>query len=135
MKTSTRLALPFFYALLVGACSSDNDNYPKDYIGFERNSAEYTYDENRQEETITLKIIAGEKQEKDRKLKLNAAQAQVLKITDPHPIIAKGKKAVKVDVILYPKKLAKGQRMLRLTCLPDGKDAKVSEITIRLQKK
>lgn len=25
MKTSTRLALPFFYALLTGACNSNND--------------------------------------------------------------------------------------------------------------
>lgn len=29
MRTNTRLVLPFFYALLISACSN-NDNYPKD---------------------------------------------------------------------------------------------------------
>lgn len=37
MRTNTRLVLPFFYALLISACSN-NDNYPKEYIGFENNS-------------------------------------------------------------------------------------------------
>ena len=35
MRTNTRLVLPFFYALLISACSN-NDNYPKEYIGFEK---------------------------------------------------------------------------------------------------
>ena len=30
MRTNTRLVLPFFYALLISACSN-NDNYPKEY--------------------------------------------------------------------------------------------------------
>lgn len=30
MKTSTRLALPFFYALIMGACSSNNDEKEPD---------------------------------------------------------------------------------------------------------
>lgn len=134
MRTSTRMAPPFFYALLVGACSN-NDSYPKEYIGFERAMTDHTFDANNQEETITIKIVAGEKQDEDQKLKLNSSQPQVLKITEPNPIIAKGKKSVKVDVILYPQKIAKGQRMLTLTCKPERKDTKVSEMSIHLRKK
>ena len=76
MRTSTRMALPFFYALLVGACSN-NDSYPKEYIGFERAMTDHTFDANNQEETITIKIVAGEKQDEDQKLKLNSSQPQV----------------------------------------------------------
>ena len=43
MRTNTRLVLPFFYALLISACSN-NDNYPKEYIGFEKQFISHTYD-------------------------------------------------------------------------------------------
>ena len=66
MRTNTRLVLPFFYALLISACSN-NDNYPKEYIGFEKQFISHTYDTKNEEETITLKIIAAEKQDTDRK--------------------------------------------------------------------
>ena len=57
MRTNTRLVLPFFYALLISACSN-NDNYPKEYIGFEKQFISHTYDTKNEEETLTLKIIA-----------------------------------------------------------------------------
>lgn len=44
MRTNTRLVLPFFYALLISACSN-NDNYPKEYIGFEKQFISHTYDQ------------------------------------------------------------------------------------------
>lgn len=138
MKTSTSFALPFFYALLMSSCSSNTDDFPKDYIGFEQRNGEYTYDPTQQEQTLTLKIIAGEKQEKDRKLKLGtslSASQEIFKFENANPVMEKGKKSVKVNITLYPKKIVQYQRVLTFTCLPDGKDAKVSEMTIRLQKK
>lgn len=54
MRTNTRLVLPFFYALLISACSN-NDNYPKEYIGFEKQFISHTYDTKNEEETLTLK--------------------------------------------------------------------------------
>lgn len=135
MRTSTRLALPFFYALLISACSN-SDNYPKEYIGFEKQSISHTYDIKNEEETLTLKIIAGEKQDTDRKLTISSPMGgNGFSIQDPHPVIPKGKKSIKIDITLYPKKINGIQRALRLTCTPDGKDAKASEISIRLQKK
>lgn len=135
MRTSTRLALPFFYALLISSCSGSND-YPKEYIGFEEQSVSHTYDVKNEEETLTLKIIAGEKQDNDRRLSISSPLSNSgFTIKDPHPVILKGKKSVKIDIILYPKKINGIQRALRLICTPDGKDAKVSEISIRLQKK
>lgn len=53
MRTNTRLVLPFFYALLISACSN-NDNYPKEYIGFEKQFISHTYDTKNEEETLTL---------------------------------------------------------------------------------
>lgn len=135
MRTSTRLALPFFYALLLNACSG-SDNYPKEYIGFEKQSVSHTYDLKNEEEIVTLKIIAGEKQDTDRKLTISSPMSSGgFIIQNTHPVIPKGKKSVKIDITLYPKKIKAMQRNLRLVCTPDGKDAKVSEISIRLQKK
>ena len=129
MRTNTRLVLPFFYALLISACSN-NDNYPKEYIGFEKQFISHTYDTKNEEETLTLKIIAAEKQDTDRKLTISSSTSQ-----NAHPVILKGKKSVKIDIILYPKQIKSVQRIIRLICTPDGKDAKISEISIRLQKK
>lgn len=135
MRTSTRLALPFFYAVLVGACAS-NDNYPKDYIGFEQQRTQHAYDVNHEEESITVKIVAGDKQDKDRKLTITSNQPlNSFLIKDPHPVMQKGKKSVKVDIIIYPPKINRQQRVIHLACTPDGKDAKVTETFIRLEKK
>ena len=127
MRTNTRLVLPFFYALLISACSN-NDNYPKEYIGFEKQFISHTYD--------TLNIIAAEKQDTDRKLTISSStNNNSFHIQNAHPVILKGKKSVKIDIILYPKQIKSVQRIIRLICTPDGKDAKISEISIRLQKK
>lgn len=135
MRTSTRLALPFFYAVLVGACAS-NDNYPKDYIGFEQQRTQHAYDVSHEEESITVKIVAGDKQDKDRKLTITSNQPlNSFLIKDPHPVMQKGKKSVKVDIIIYPHKINRQQRVIHLACTPDGKDAKVTETFIRLEKK
>ena len=134
MRTSTRSALPFFYALLISACSN-SDNYPKGYIGFETKSTSYTYDIKNEEETISLKIIAAEKQDTDRRLTISIPTGgSGFSIQDPHPVIPKGKKSIKIDVTLSPKRINGIQHALRVTCTPDGKDAKSSEIYIRLQK-
>ena len=114
MRTNTRLVLPFFYALLISACSN-NDNYPKEYIGFEKQFISHTY---------------------DRKLTISSSTSNnSFHIQNAHPVILKGKKSVKIDIILYPKQIKSVQRIIRLICTPDGKDAKISEISIRLQKK
>lgn len=135
MRTSRHLALPFFYALLISACSN-NENYPKEYIGFEKQSISHTYDIRNEEETLTLKIIAGEKQDTDRKLTISIpTSSNSFKIQNLHPVIPEGKKSVKIDITLYPKRINNMQRVLQLFCTPDGKDTKVSEISIRLQKK
>ena len=121
MRTNTRLVLPFFYALLISACSN-NDNYPKEYIGFEKQFISHTYDTKNEEETLTLKIIAAEKQDTDRKLTISSSTSNNrFHIQNAHPVILKQIKSV--------------QRIIRLICTPDGKDAKISEISIRLQKK
>lgn len=135
MRTNTRFSITIFYALLISACSN-NDNYPKEYIGFEKQFISHTYDTKNEEETLTLKIIAAEKQDTDRKLTISSSTSNnSFHIQNAHPVILKGKKSVKIDIILYPKQIKSVQRIIRLICTPDGKDAKISEISIRLQKK
>ncbi|MDE5677353.1 MAG: hypothetical protein K2G02_08905 [Phocaeicola sp.] len=135
MKTSTHFALPFFYLLLTSSCSNQ-DYYPAEYVGFEQTSLEHFFDTKNEEETITLKIIAGEKQHTDRRLTIrSSANSNAFRIQEIHPVIPKGKKSVKTNLILFPKKMNGTLRALRLVCIPEGKDAKVSEISIRLQKK
>lgn len=96
MRTNTRLVLPFFYALLISACSN-NDNYPKEYIGFEKQFISHTYDTKNEEETLTLKIIAAEKQDTDRKLTISSSTSNnSFHIQNAHPVILKGKKSVKI---------------------------------------
>ena len=120
MRTNTRLVLPFFYALLISACSN-NDNYPKEYIGFEKQFISHTYDTKNEEETLTLKIIAAEKQDTDRKLTISSSTSNnSFHIQNAHPVILKGKKSVKIDIILYPKQIKSVQRILRLICTTDG---------------
>ena len=93
MRTNTRLVLPFFYALLISACSN-NDNYPKEYIGFEKQFISHTYDTKNEEETLTLKIIAAEKQDTDRKLTISSStNNNSFHIQNAHPVILKGKKS------------------------------------------
>ena len=85
MRTNTRLVLPFFYALLISACSN-NDNYPKEYIGFEKQFISHTYDTKNEEETLTLKIIAAEKQDTDRKLTISSSTSNnSFHIQNAHP--------------------------------------------------
>lgn len=136
MKTTVHLTLPFFYALMLCSCGNDKEDYPKGYIGFERGSLEHIYDPNHQEESFTLKIVAVDKVTEDKKIRLSCtSESQAIRVENTSPIIEKGKKSTHVKVTLYPQRVSAAQRVLHFTCIPEGKDTKISEITIRLKKK
>lgn len=58
MRTSTRVALPFFYALVE---AYNNENYPEGNIKMEHNHSEYSHDTNQDLVIPPLNIAAEDK--------------------------------------------------------------------------
>ena len=54
MRTSTRLAVPFFYALLMGTCNI-GDNYPEDSTSSEKKLIEPPHNTDHKEEASIKK--------------------------------------------------------------------------------
>ena len=47
------------------SCNNDNDNYPKDYVGFEKSTRTVECDKNQSESELQIKIIATDKSKED----------------------------------------------------------------------
>ena len=61
-----------FTALLcLSSCNSDDDNYPKEYVGFEHSITKVNCDKNEAEKEIQIKIIAVKKSKEDRTVALS----------------------------------------------------------------
>lgn len=43
------------------SCNNDNDNFPKDYVGFEKSTRTIECDKNQSESELQIKIIAADK--------------------------------------------------------------------------
>ncbi|WP_455586267.1 hypothetical protein [Bacteroides sp.] len=127
-------------SLLLMACNDDKKNYPKDYVGFEHSVQSYSYNKNNKEETITVKIIAIEKQKEDREVKLSvnrSAKPNIgagCKLTDERLIIKAGKKEAKTTLTLFPEKAIKGE-IIQITCTPQWKGGETSKLSIELMPK
>ena len=48
------------------SCNNDNDNYPKNYVGFEKSTRTVECDKNQSESELQIKIIATDKSKEDR---------------------------------------------------------------------
>lgn len=128
----------------LAACKSNKkNNYPTDYVGFERAQQEYTYNKAMQEETLDIKIIAIEKSKEDRIIKLSSSatttpggETVFVKLTEEQVIIKAGKKSVTTQIKLYPKHIIKGT-FVHLISTPQWKDknAQPSKLSIRLMPK
>lgn len=125
----------------LAACKSNKKNdYPTDYVGFERVHQEYAYNKAMQEETLDIKIIAIEKSKEDRIIKLSSSatttpgrESVFVKLTEEQVIIKAGKKSVTTQIKLYPKHIIKGT-FVHLISTPQWKDknAQPSKLSIRL---
>ena len=47
------------------SCNNDNDNYPKDYVGFEKSTRTVECDKNQSESELQIKIIPTDKSKQD----------------------------------------------------------------------
>lgn len=91
------------------SCNNDNDNYPKDYVGFEKSTRTVECDKNQSESELQIKIIATDKSKEDRTVllatpALPAGQAPIMKLTEAKVTIKAGQKSATTTIKLYPKR-------------------------------
>ena len=121
------------------SCNNDNDNYPKDYVGFEKSTRTVECDKNQSESELQIKIIATDKSKEDRTVllatpALPAGQAPIMKLTEAKVTIKAGQKSATTTIKLYPKKMVLKQQNLTLSCPPQWKEGSVSKLTILLKR-
>ena len=121
------------------SCNNDNDNYPKDYVGFEKSTRTVECDKNQSESELQIKIIATDKSKEDRTVllatpALPAGQAPIMKLTEAKVTIKAGQKSATTTIKLYPKKMVLKQQNITLPCTPQWKEGSVSKLTILLKR-
>ena len=121
------------------SCNNDNDNYPKNYVGFEKSTRTVECDKNQSESELQIKIIATDKSKEDRTVllatpALPAGQAPIMKLTETKVTIKAGQKSATTTIKLYPKKLVLKQQNITLSCTPQWKERSVSKLTILLKR-
>ncbi|WP_373249142.1 hypothetical protein [Bacteroides thetaiotaomicron] len=121
------------------SCNNDNDNYPKDYVGFEKSTRTVECDKNQSESELQIKIIATDKSKEDRTVllatpALPAGQAPIMKLTETKVTIKAGQKSATTTIKLYPKKMVLKQQNTTLSCTPQWKEGSVSKLTILLKR-
>lgn len=121
------------------SCNNDNDNYPKDYVGFEKSTRTVECDKNQSESELQIKIIATDKSKEDRTVllatpALPAGQAPIMKLTEAKVTIKAGQKSATTTIKLYPKKMVLKRQNITLSCTPQWKEGSVSKLTILLKR-
>ncbi len=142
MKSSFKLfaAIMLPALLLLTSCSNSNTNYPEDYVGFEKSAFIHYYDVSHQEETIDIKIIAIDKEDTDRVVKLTTNNVSIpgipefFELKDKQLTIKAGKKSVSTQVKVYPPKAIK-HAYIQITCTPQWKDGETTQLAIRMEQK
>lgn len=131
-KHLTALAAIF---LILTSCSQNNSNYPEEYVGFDKVKVEFTFDTSKTSEEFTVKVIAAEKKNEDRKVHITGTvvpgEEAVYSIEDKKLIIPAKKKSANVRIKIFPKMIKKPKEF-RLVCNPKDKAAKKTQMTIRL---
>ena len=98
----------------------------------------YRYDKSMSSETIKTKIIAVDKKDEDRKLKITLSKTPIgndmFVLETSEVVIPAGKKEAKVNVKIYPAKVQKGV-YIHLTSTPQWKNAETSQMSIQLTPK
>lgn len=123
------------FLLCLSACSNSNDKYPNEYVGFDKIKENYTLDKKTDEQDISIKIIAANKTEVDREVKLmgkwNPGEKPVFKLLDTKVVISAKKKSTTARIRIYPK-MIKNSSKIYLICTPDDKEVKQSQLILQL---
>lgn len=133
--TTTSLMLVLLAVMSLTACDNQNDKYPKDYLGFEKFLENYTFERRVESREITLKVIAAEKTDTERKATISIknlpGRQPAYTLLDKEVTIAPKKKTAHVRIRIYPAKIQKSDE-IRLTCTPKDKKVKATTITLKL---
>lgn len=104
------------------SCNNDNDDFPKDYVGFKNLTQTVELEKGKEEMNMEIKLIAMEKSKKDRVLLLNASAMSghepIIKLTESKVIIKAGKKSVTTTIKILPGHLVLKKQNVILTCTP-----------------
>lgn len=122
------------------SCNGSNDNFPDDYVGFEKSAQTIECDKTQAESEFEIKIIAAEKSKEDRTVQLSTpalppGQAPIMKFTEKTVTIKAGKKSATTLIKIFPKQMVLKKQNLNLSCTPQWKDGKVSKLSILLKQK
>ncbi len=121
--------------LSLGACSNSKSDYPNEYVGFEKMMDTYTFSKTAEEQDINIKIIAAEKQDRDREVSLagkwKPGEQPVFKLLDTKVAIPAKKKSATARIRFFPK-LMKKNTEIRIICSPKDKDVKQTQLTLKL---
>lgn len=136
MTTICRQGASILLALLcLSACSDNDANYPNEYIGFNEGRKEYTVDKTKDEQEISVKVIAAGKKDSDREATLTyraiPGKGVPYKLLDKQVVIPAKKKSATVRICIYPKQIKKNEE-IHLVCMPKDKDVKQTLLTIKL---
>lgn len=123
------------FLLCLSACSNSNDKYPNEYVGFDKIKENYTLDKKTDEQDISIKIIAADKKDVDREVKLtgkwNPAEKPVFKLLDTKVVILAKKKSATARIRIYPK-MINNSSDIYLICTPNDKEVKQSQLALQL---
>lgn len=123
---------------ILAACSEQNSNYPKEYLGFEKTVVDYSFNRSNETEEFDIKIVAAEKSNEDREVLINGitmpGHNTVFSIKNKTVVIPAKKKSANLRVTIYPKRIQKFEEF-RIVCTPRSKEAKKTQITVRLTPK
>ncbi len=123
---------------LLTACSNGDSNYPQEYIGFEKTTLTHSFDSNKDTEELLVKIVAADKKDEDREVRLNGInlpeQEDVFSLVEKTVTIPAKKKSANLRVKIFPKRI-KQKAIFRIVCTPQEKKAKKTEITVHLVRK
>lgn len=122
------------------SCNNDNDDLPKDYVGFERTAETIECNKSQSESELQIKIIAGDKSAEDRTVQLitpstPTGQAAIVRLTESRVTIKAGSKSATTTIKVYPKNMILKQQNITLSCIPQWKEGKASKLTILLKQK
>ncbi len=124
--------------LLLTCCSGSQNNFPDDYVGFNKTYINHSYSSTTEEEVIDLDVIASNKSSEDRVVRLSINKPPIgsdsFALSEKEVVIKAGKKKATTTVKVFPNKVVKGV-YIHVTCTPQWKDATATKMTIQLTPK
>lgn len=136
--TSIGLFVLLTTCLSLSACDKDDENFPKDYVGFERPTETMKCHKSQEVSDLKITIIAMDKSKEDRTVllstpSLSPGQTKIVEITESKITIKAGKKSASTILKIYPSRMVLKVQNVSLSCIPQWKDGRSSTMTVQLK--